>query len=181
MISRFFASLTLASLVSLVGVSARAEMLASLGTSVMFESSSNGRTLDQRQPWALRGGYRFERFDVYAEYARFGNATTGTSYVGVTRKQEQLLLWGRHVVRQFRLMPYAAVGVGALAETIETRLGTEERTDSGRPEAAFAGAVGAIAPITQWCEVSLEGRAETSPAYAPHPVFGLSVFASAKF
>lgn len=168
-------------LVVAASASARAETLASLGTTMLFETSASGRTFDQRQPWAIRGGYRFERFDVYAEFARFLAPSNGTSFVSVARQQDQLLLWGRHVVRKWRVTPFGAAAVGALTEKIETKLGNEERTDSGRPEPVLALAAGAIAPIAEWCEISLETRAETSPAYAPHPVFGLSVFGSAKF
>lgn len=160
--------------------SARAEVLASLGTSVVFEPASNGRSLDQRQPWSVRGGYRFDRFDVYAEYSRF-DVGTGTSLVGVTRKQEKALAWGRVTLLPWRLAPYVAAGAGVLSERVETRFGEDTRTDSGRPEPVVALAGGAATPLARWCELGLEGRLESSSAYAPGVVFGLGVFVSAKY
>ncbi len=99
----------------------------------------------------------------------------------MTRKQDQLLFWGRYVAKNWRLAPFIAAGAGFMSETVETRFGVDERSDTGQPQGVMAIAVGAITPLSKWLELSMEGRAESSPATAPHVIFGLSLFAAAKF
>ncbi len=161
-------------------VSSRAEVLASLGTSVMFEAATSGRSYDQRQPISIRGGYRFPRFDAYAEYSRF-EVATGTSFVGVSRRRDQALAWARVMKSEWRIAPFAAVGAGLLTERVETRFGNENRSDGGSPQLVTAIAVGGMTPLSKWLELSLEARGENSSAYSPHQLFGLSLFLSAKF
>jgi hypothetical protein len=161
-------------------VQARGQVTASLGTSVMFEAASSGRAFEQRQPVSVRGGYRFGKFDAFAEYSRLA-VTTGTAYVGVTRKRDQLLGWARVSKRDWRIAPFAGVGAGFLSEQIDTRLGIDETSDSSGAQPVVAAAVGGLTPLSQWLEMSLEVRAESSRLYAPHPLVGLGLFLSAKF
>ena len=71
-------------LLLLVGASAKAEPFAALGMSLNFEQAPDGRTIETRQPLAVRGGYRFQPVDVYLDYQTF-NATQGTPLVHVAR------------------------------------------------------------------------------------------------
>ena len=125
--------------------SAHAEVLASLGTSVLFETSSSGRSFDQRAPMGLRGGYRFEHVDVYGEYSRF-NVDSGVSMVEVTRSREQLLVWARTKLRPWSIAPFVAAGIGELQEKVDTRFGGDSRSDSGQLQGVAALSAGAIAP-----------------------------------
>lgn len=152
-----------------LGSQARAHGFGSVGTELVYEYGSNGRTLETRQPFSLRGGYRVPVADVYVEYTRF-SISQGSPLVQVRRTHHEALAWARRFFFQdWKLWPYLAVGVGAQFETIETTLGDETAKSTGSPQPVFGGVMGLSASVWRGLEVQLEGGLSVSSGFSPNP------------
>jgi hypothetical protein len=167
----------LLSMVLVLSLTARAGVLLSAGSNLAFEYANNGRTFESRQPFALRGGYRFDDGDLLLERSTFSVAQ-GTAAVKVRRSHEEWLAWARRVFGSpLALKPYAALGGGLQSEKVETTLNGATTTNGGRAQALAAAAAGFTAETIEGVTIDLELRASTSSGYSPNPIpqFGFFV------
>ena len=162
------------------GSVAQAEVLASIGTSMVYELSASGRSYESKQPWAVRGGYRFSLADLYAEYSHVASSQ-GSGLVQVGKSRDEFLGWTRYVVKGWSLRPFGAIGAGFVSQTVSTQFSDQGDNIKGEPDPVVAASLGLIWPVMSHFEISLEGRAESSAAFSPNPMMGVSLFGSAKF
>lgn len=159
--------------------------LVEIGGNLAFEYANNGRTLESRQPVALRGGYRFDEVDLLLEHDSF-SYSQGTPAVQVRRSHQEWIFWGRHLfvapgLEEIRLKPFAAGGIGARTDKVETTLNGITTTNTGRAEPLVALAGGFEAITADGFSVDVEIRATLSSGYAPNPVPGFGLFAGWRF
>lgn len=144
------------------GTRAQAQAIASIGTQLAFEYGSNGRSFETRQPFALRGGYRFAQGDLYLEYGRF-RTSQGSPMVQVERTHTDWLLWARRAFfTNWKFAPYAALGAGVQYEKIETTLGSERSSSTGTPQFLASAAGGFTSSVTEKLELQIESRLSSS-------------------
>ena len=89
--------------------SANAGVLAGVGGNLTFEYGTNGRTYEVRQPFSLRGGYRFQLADFYLEYSSFATSQA-TSFLEVERMHYEFIAWARKTI--MRLFGGASIMAG---------------------------------------------------------------------
>jgi hypothetical protein len=159
--------------------------LVEVGGNLAFEYANNGRTLESRQPVALRGGYRFDGVDLFLEHDSF-SYSQGTPAVQVRRSHQEWIFWGRRLfappgLEEIRLKPFAAGGIGARADKVETTLNGVTTTNTGRAEPLGALAGGFEAITADGFSLDVEIRATLSSGYAPNPVPGFGLFAGWRF
>lgn len=146
-----------------------------LGLNTVYETASDGRTTEQRQPLSVRGGYRFEFSDIYLEYTNF-RASQGSSMVYVSRQHQEFILWVRRLFKlEWQFSPYVGAGIGAQNDHVETILGSQKSQDSGTFESMAAIAVGIKTLILRQIELQSEVRLAASEQYTPNPNFGFGV------
>lgn len=165
----------------LVQKEVHAQVIGSLGQNLLFESGNNGRSIDTRQPLALRGGYRFDAGDLYLEYSKFRSAQ-GTPSVQVVREHGEWLMWARRIFSgEMKFAPYAAGGAGVQRDEVETTIPGETKKDRGefRPVVAIAGGFHAV--VRGGLELQLEAKTAASSSYAPNPLMGLAFFVGYQF
>lgn len=176
-IVQIFAALVVSTLSSV----ALAGPFAGLGGNVTFEYASNGRTVEARQPFSLRGGYRFSKADVYLEYSSF-SYDQGTPMLSVERTHREASLWARRLlVPEWKLTPFAAAGVGFQRDEATTSFGSEADRAVGDWLPTFGVAMGVDVTMFQYVNVTLEGRASTSSNYAPNPLMAVAFFIGCMF
>jgi hypothetical protein len=159
------------------GFKVQAEPLAALGTSMTFETATDGHTIQTHTPFSVRGGYRFDFLDTFFEYSQF-RASEGNRAVFVSREHEEWLLWGRHVFRSdWIISPFAAAGIGLEQETVETDFGPEVSKDTGEVDTLAALAFGVRGIVVRKLELGLEMRASFSATHQPNPILGFGATA----
>lgn len=160
---------------------AQAEVLASLGTQLVFETESSGRAYDKNQPISLRAGYRFPWADLYAEYSSV-QESDGTEMVKVSRKHQELLGWGRHLfMKRWKFRPYGAAGLGLQSEKVDTALGAEVAHTKGEPKGLLAAALGGTALVSKHIDIQVESRLTHVPAEAVKTRLSFGFFVGAVF
>lgn len=166
---------------SITASRADASVLVSVGTQLVFENASDGRTLEGRQPFALRGGYRFELGDLYLEYTRF-SVSDGSEMVAVERTHHEWQLWGRRVlVPQWKLKPYLAAGLGLQYDNVETTLSGATTKTSGDPRFLSSVAAGLTAVVWERLEMQMEAMLSGSENFSPNPRAGFGIYVGWSF
>lgn len=156
---------------------AHAQVFTSIGTELLFEYAPNGRALEARQPFSVRGGYRFTAGDLYLDYSQF-KASEGAAVVQVERTHHEWLVWGRRILfPEWRLKPFLAAGVGVQYENVDTTLNGETTKTSGDPRLLSSLATGLSAVVWEKLEVQVEAAISGSENFSPNPraSFGLHV------
>ncbi len=161
-----------------VSSGAHATMTSSLGSMMTFERATNGRAIDTRLPWALRGGYRFGLTDFEIEYSSFATSQ-GTAMVQVKRERQEVMFWVRRTfASHWPLKPYLSGALGLLREQAETVFGSAMGLNVGEPTTVFNVALGARAQIASNLEIDLGPRFGISESYVPNPQLSFSFFIS---
>lgn len=165
--------LLLVILIACSGPVAKAEPFAALGTSLAFEQSPDGRTIETRQPFAVRGGYRFRMLDVYLDYQTY-SASQGTELVRVGRTHHEWVMSARRIFfKKWKARPYGALGLGVQHDVVETTLGEEEARDVGLAQAVLAASLGVQVKVWKSFDLQFESRLATSQNYSPNPLLSL--------
>lgn len=160
---------------------AQAAPFVAFGSQMVFETSANGRTVEARKPFSVRGGYRFDDSDLYLEYTSY-RLSEGESYVAVRLEHQEFLGWIRHVAEpSWPLSPYMAAGIGAGNDHVETVFGAEEVRDAGAPQVITAVAAGCLANLTRMVDLQLESRLAIHSGSSTSPVLGLAASLGWKF
>lgn len=159
----------------------RAEGIAALGTGMTFETSTDGRTIETRQPFSVRGGYRFPWVDTYLEFNTF-HTSSGNPTVFITREHDEWLLWGTHAFRKdWPISPFVGAGLGIESERVTTSLGAESSRDGGDPQSMAAAVCGLRSTLWKTLDLALESRLSFASHFQPNPLFGLGVVAGYLF
>lgn len=152
----------------------QAGVIGSLGTNLTYEYAADGRTMEYRNPFSLRAGYRFRPVDAYFEYSRFQVNDDGTPMVGVWREHQEFIFWMRRLQPiNPRVSPYGAIGTGYQIDRVETRFAHESAGASDVPQPLVAIAAGLRFVINKSFDLQIEARAAASPTYSPNPLLGL--------
>lgn len=175
---RFFHTLFLFMMFcSVVGLSekVRASGILALGVNSVFELAADGRTMEQRQPLSLRGGYRFSYADIFLEYTNF-RVSQGTTAVYLSREHQEAVIWmKRYVNSEWLFSPSFAIGLGAQNDRVDTVLRAQTSTDVGAWQPMTAATVGLRAFILDQFTVELEARVSASSENKPNPLYGLGL------
>lgn len=156
-------------------------VIGSVGTTINYQLSSNGKNYEATAPFAVRGGYRFHFADLFAEYSNV-RSSTGTDMVSIAQSNQELLFWIRRSDPTApNWKPFIALGAGAHLQTVTTRFGGQRESDPGAFEPVGAVATGIEIRILKMVELTFEGRATTAASYTPNPLFGFGGFLSFLF
>jgi hypothetical protein len=165
----------------LISLTAHAEPIFAIGQNLVFETSSDGRSFDTRQPLSVRGGYRFSEADVYLEYSRFQASTGGQSMV-ISREHQETIIWGRKIFRpDWIVAPYLAMGGGVEWELVNLNFGSQSINENGFAQMMAAVALGARVLVWSNFDLQLEGRLSLAPDYNPNLLPALGVVAGFSF
>ncbi len=163
------------------GMVASAAPLVSVGLGVIYEKSSDGRTIETRTPYAIGGGYRFSELDVHVEYSMF-RAGDGESLVKVDREYHEFMLWARRFfLPEWSVQPYAGAGIGLQFEKVETSFDQEVSRETGDPGAVYAAKAGMRFPLDRHFEALIEGKVAVAARYPSEPLWGLGAAAEIHF
>lgn len=154
---------------------ARAEVVASAGMNLIFERDADGKSTDDRRPFAIRGGVRRGANDLLIEYSRY-QVGEGEGVVSLTREHQEMLAWfKRQYLRNQAIAPYLGIGAGFYVERVRTSLLNESSTDSGDPEFILAAILGARWAVQKNFEISAEMRAAGASGLNPNPLLGIGL------
>lgn len=176
-----YAVLSFLTLLLLITSTAKAgEVMASLGTNVNFQLSSNGRTYEAVAPLSVRGGYRFSFADLFLEFSE-SRRSSGAGTVSVANSNQEFLLWLRRSDPTAQVLrAFVGAGAGVHRSVIDTKVATLNSND-GSVEPMGALAAGVEFRFIRLVSLSIEGRATFARDYAPNPLFGLGGFLSFSF
>lgn len=164
-----------------VAPAAHAAPIFALGGNVVFETSTDGRSLEARQPLSVRGGYRFDLMDTYLEYSNF-RVSSGSTMTYVWREHQEFILWGRKLLdNRWSVSPYAAFGAGFEYEHVTTNFGMQHTDDQSDPVAMAAAALGVRFVVWEGLDLQLEGRLGFAPDFSPNPLPGVGIVAGWSF
>lgn len=152
------------------------------GAGAIIEHEGFEKHFEVRVPWILRAGWGGNKIDSYIEYSTFSSAG-GEGNFSVDRRWHSFLGWG---VWKFApvsgwVVPTAGGSIGAIYETVLTRVGTQSVKSTGKPQLAAAGAVGALVPIRAWLDAGLDLRMVVSDGLRPNPSFGATLTLGVRF
>jgi hypothetical protein len=168
-------------LILVMGHTAQAGPIASLGTNFVFEQSADGRNYDVQSPLVFRGGYRIPLADFYLEYSQFSSSTQ-VGVVSTERTHSEWIAWARYLfMKPWYVQPYLAGGLGVQSETVKTSFMSSNARDEGTPLAVGTAAAGVRALFFERLSLELEGRASFSRTYAPNPLLGVGLFLGVNF
>lgn len=173
----------LAAVCALLGLcqSVHASPIVALGANLVFESSTDGRRLETRHPFSIRGGYRFSWADAYLEYANF-RESTGSQMTFISRQHHEIVLWGRKFLNSsWQTSPYAALGAGLEFDEVTTNFGSQHADDQSSPQAMAAAALGVRVVVWENLDLQFEGRLSVAPDYSPNPMPALGIVAGLTF
>jgi hypothetical protein len=151
--------------------SASASVTVSIGTNLTYEHTSEGRSMESRQPISLRAGWRTGPHNLSLEFTEY-TTSSGVQILQIERKHREWIGWYRHELGPWRLRPYVAGGVGIQYDVVRTDFAEETSRDAGSPTLLGAAAGGARYAFTRNLEVLAEVKLAMSPTYAPNPMFG---------
>jgi len=160
---------------------AQAGPIFALGANVVFETSTDGRSYEARQPVSVRGGYRFDLMDTYLEYSNF-RVSSGSNMIFVWRERQEVLVWARKLLNSaWQVSPYIAIGAGFGFEHVATNFGMQHTDDQSDPTGMAAGALGARLVVWENLDLQIEGRLAFAPDFSPNPLPGFGFAAGLSF
>mgnify|MGYP001499015485 CR=1 FL=1 len=164
-----------------IGMKASAAPIISIGTGMLFERGSDGRTVEARTPFSIAGGYRFQEVDVFLEYSMF-RAGDGEGDIAVDRERHEVVLWGRHFFfPRLNVNPFIGLGAGFQYERVELAFGQEVSREAGEPTAVYGAITGIRFPFTRHFEFLLEGRVAVAARYSSEAAWSLGAAAGINF
>lgn len=164
------------SLFVLIGPLAKAEWLGDFGGQVRAFRQNDARTLESRNPLAIRGGIRRRKYDIYLEYAQWKNAA-GNGYIDVTETHQDLLMWFRKIlIPDWKGLPYMAIGVGATRGLVKTELNSVAEVQHGLLEPLAKAALGGFIQVIQNIQLSVEMTAQIPSPLGVQPELGVGMY-----
>lgn len=121
---------------------ASAQVTLAIGYNSRFERASNDQEFAETRAPSFGVGYRWNHWQMHVEYQTHYSEAYN-SPLGLERRYEELVLWGRYVPQFFeRWSPYIALGVGAYRDRVKALFRDQSFSEQGQPEWLWGGGLG---------------------------------------
>lgn len=162
--------------------SAFAKPLLGVGAGLLLEQEGRQKRFEVQAPLLARAGWEWPKIDGFLEYQTF-MVDSGEGFVSVRRRLHSWLGMARYRFSPNNgwIVPTTSLGVGAIYESVRTRVANDSVEADGKARVALVGATGVMALLNPMFNVSFDIRFIASDGLRPNPTLGATLSLGASF